>query len=55
VAITLKDFKKTKYPNLYKSIEKDSTKGYKYLMWIKIEDKLHKKILGYSETNKLTK
>ena len=49
MAIDLKDFKQTKYPNLYKSINKDKAKGYKYLMWIKIDGKLHKKILGHSE------
>jgi len=54
MAINLKDFKVTKYPNLYKSITKDKIKGYKYLMWIKVDSKIVKKILGYSETNKLT-
>lgn len=54
MAINLKDFKQTKYPNLYKSITKDNRKGYKYLMWIKIDGKLHKKILGHSEVDKLT-
>ena len=49
MAIDLKDFKQTKYPNLYKSINKDKTKGHKYLMWLKIDGKLHKKILGHSE------
>ena len=54
MAIDLKDFRQTKYPNLFKSIRKDNLKGYKYLMWIKIEGRLYKKILGYSETDKLT-
>ncbi len=54
MAINLKDFKQTKYPNLYKSIIKDTRKGYKYLMWIKIDGKLIKKILGYSEIDYLT-
>ena len=54
MAIDLKDFKQTKYPNLYKSINKDKLKGYKYLMWIKIDGKLNKKILGHSETDNLT-
>ncbi|MBL1243499.1 MAG: tyrosine-type recombinase/integrase [Sulfurimonas sp.] len=54
MAIDLKDFKQTKYPNLYKSINKDRLKGYKYLMWIKIDGKLVKKILGHSEANNLT-
>ncbi|MDQ1339451.1 MAG: hypothetical protein QG567_603 [Campylobacterota bacterium] len=54
MAIDLKDFKQTKYPGLYKSIAKDKTKGYKYLMWSKIDGKLHKKIIGCSETDKLT-
>ena len=54
MAINLKDFQQTKYPNLFKSKTKDKTKGYKYLMWIKIDGKLYKKILGYSETDKLT-
>ena len=49
MAISLKDFKQTKYPNLYKSLKKDINNGYKYLMWIKIDGKLYKKILGYSE------
>ncbi len=49
MAIDLKDFKQTKYPNLYKSLKKDVNYGYKYLMWIKINGKLYKKILGYSE------
>ena len=54
MAINLKDFKKTKYPNLYKSISKHTTKGYKYLMRIKIDDKLVKKVLGFSELDNLT-
>ncbi len=48
------EYKKTKYPNLYKSIAKDTKKGYKYLMWVKISDKVHNRIIGYSETDKLT-
>ncbi len=51
MAINLKDFKQTKYPNLHKSIKKDTKSGYKYLMWIKIDGKLYKKILGYSEAS----
>lgn len=55
MAIDLKDFKRTKYQNLHKSITKDNRKGYKYLMWTKINGKLYKKILGYSEDDeKLT-
>lgn len=54
MAINLQDFKQTKYPNLYKSITKDNRKGFKYLMWIKIDGKLYKKILGHSEADKLT-
>ena len=54
MAIDLKDFKQTKYPNLYKSINRDRINGYKYLMWIKIDGKLYKKILGNSDTDKLT-
>lgn len=54
MAIELKDYKQTKYPNLYKSRSKDRLKGYKYLMWIKIDGKLHKKILGHSEKDNLT-
>ncbi len=50
MAINLKDFKTTKYPNLYKSIEKNNRTGYKYLMWVKIDGKLYKKILGHSKT-----
>ena len=49
MAIDLKDFKKTKYPHLYKSIKKDTQKGYKYLMRCNIEEKIYKKILGYSD------
>lgn len=47
-------YKKTKYPNLYKSIHKDNIKGYKYLMKCRIEGKLHNKILGHSGDDKLT-
>jgi len=54
MAINLKDFKVTKYPNLYKSIKPHNTYGYKYLLWAKIDGKLHKKILGYSKKDKLT-
>jgi integrase len=54
MAIDLKDFKGTKYPNLYKSISKDKIKGYRFLMWAKIDGKLYKKILGFSDTDKLT-
>jgi len=54
MAINFNDFKSTKYPNLYKSVLKDKAKGYKFLMWIKIDGKLNKKILGYSDTDKLT-
>lgn len=49
MAISLKDFKQTRYPNLFKSLKKDANYGYKYLMWVKIDGKLYKKILGYSE------
>ena len=44
MAINLKDFRVTKYSNLYKSIKPHSTYGYKYLLWAKIDGKLHKKI-----------
>ncbi|MEA1880276.1 MAG: tyrosine-type recombinase/integrase [Campylobacterota bacterium] len=54
MAINLKDFKPTKYPNLYKSIQAHEKNGYKYLLWAKIEGKLHKKILGYSKKDNLT-
>jgi integrase len=54
MAIDLKDFSVTKYPNLFKSRVKHKINGYKYLMWMKIDGKLHKKIIGYSETDKLT-
>jgi len=47
-------YKKTKYPNLYKSISRDTTKGYKYLMKCRIDGKLYNKILGFSDTDKLT-
>ena len=49
MAINLKEFKATKYPNLYKSIAKDKINGYKYLLWGKIDGILYKKILGYSD------
>lgn len=48
------EYKKTKYPNLYRSITKHKTKGYKYLMWAKIDDKVHNKIIGHSDTDNLT-
>lgn len=48
------EYKKTKYPNLYKSIASDNIKGFKYLMKIRIEGTLHNKILGHSRTDNLT-
>jgi len=54
MAINLKEFKQTKYPNLYKSIQPHDKYGFKYLLWAKIDGKLHKKILGYSIKDKLT-
>ena len=48
------EYKKTKYPNLYKSITSDNTKGFKYLMKIRIDGTLHNKILGHSRTDNLT-
>ena len=54
MAIDLKDFKLTKYPNLYKSKKETPRRGYKYLMWAKVEGKLYKKILGYSKKDNLT-
>ncbi|HIP20065.1 MAG TPA: hypothetical protein EYG70_02950 [Sulfurimonas sp.] len=54
MAINLQDFKATKYPNLYKSIKPHEKNGFKYLLWAKINYKLHKKILGYSTKDKLT-
>lgn len=48
------EYKKTKYPNLYKSIVSDNTKGFKYLMKIRIDGTLHNKILGHSRTDNLT-
>jgi len=54
MAINLQDFKATKYPNLYKSIKSDEKNGFKYLLWAKIDGKLHKKILGYSKKDNLT-
>lgn len=54
MAINLKDFKKTKYPNLYKGRNESNNDGYKYLLWAKIDKKLHKKILGYSKKDNLT-
>ncbi|MEA2029784.1 MAG: hypothetical protein U9N49_12545, partial [Campylobacterota bacterium] len=48
------EYKKTKYPNLYKSIARDKLKGYKYLMKCRIDGKLHNKVIGHSESDKLT-
>lgn len=48
------EYKKTKYPNLYKSKQKHKIRGYKYLMKSKIEGKLYNKILGHSELDNLT-
>ncbi len=52
--INLQDFKATKYPNLYKSIKSHEKNGFKYLLWAKIDNRLHKKILGYSKKDNLT-
>jgi len=54
MAINLQDFKATKYPNLYKSIKSHEKNGFKYLLWAKIDNKLYKKILGYSKKDNLT-
>ncbi|HIQ28339.1 MAG TPA: hypothetical protein EYH42_07550 [Sulfurovum sp.] len=54
MAINLQDFKATKYPNLYKSIKSHEKNGFKYLLWAKIDNRLHKKILGYSKKDNLT-
>ncbi len=54
MATDLQDFKSTKYPNLYKSIKSYEKNGFKYLLWAKIEGKLHKKVLGYSKKDALT-
>ena len=54
MAINLQDFKATKYPNLYKSIKSHEKNGFKYLLWAKIDGKLHKRILGYSKKDNLT-
>lgn len=54
MAINLQDFKATKYPNLYKSIQSHDKNGFKYLLWAKIDNKLHKKIIGYSKKDNLT-
>lgn len=54
MAINLQDFKSTKYPNLYKSIKVHEKNGFKYLLWAKIDNRLHKKILGYSKKDALT-
>ncbi len=53
MAINLNDFNKTKYPGLYKSKNR-TAKGYKYLAWFKHEQKLYKKLIGYSEKDHLT-
>lgn len=54
MAINLQEFKATKYPNLYKSIKPHEKHGFKYLLWAKIDNKLHKKIIGYSKKDNLT-
>ena len=54
MAIDLNDFKNTKYPNLFKSKKEIDKKGFKYLMWAKVDGKLYKKILGYSKKDKLS-
>ena len=54
MAINLQDFKATKYPNLYKSIKQHEKNGFKYLLRAKIDEKIHKKILGYSKRDALT-
>jgi len=54
MAISLKDYKQTKYPNLYKSKISDNKKGFKYLLWCKIDNTLHRKILGNSKKDNLT-
>jgi len=54
MAINLKEFNLTKYPNLYKSIKPHNKYGYKYLLWAKIDGKTHKKIIGYSKKDTLT-
>jgi len=54
MAINLQDFKTTKYPNLYKSKRPHEKNGDQYLLWAKIDHKLHKKIIGYSIKDKLT-
>lgn len=54
MAINFKDYKATKYPNLFKSIKPHEKYGFKYLLWAKIHGKLYKKILGYSKKDNLT-
>ena len=54
MAINLSDFKKTKYSGVYKSIEADAQKGYKYLLRYKYENKTYKRILGYSKRDNFT-
>ena len=54
MAINLKDFNTTKYPNLYRSIKAHEKYGYKYFLRIKIDGKHYKKVLGYSKRDKLT-
>ena len=54
MAINLKDYNQTKYPNLYKSKIANDKKGFKYLIWCKIDNDMHRKILGYSKKDNLT-
>lgn len=54
MAIKLSDYNQTRYPNVYKSKEKHPINGFKFLMWLKIDHKMHRKIIGYSEKDKLT-
>ena len=54
MAIDLKDFKKTKYKGVYKSINKYPLKGYKYLIRYKFQGKIYKRIVGYSIKDNLS-
>lgn len=53
MAINFSDFKKTKYPGLYKS-KKKGPHGYKYAARFRCGNGERKKILGYSEKDNLT-
>lgn len=52
--MNLKEFNKTDYPGLYKSIEPHKEFGYKYITRFQQNKKRYMKVLGYSKKDKLT-